>query len=186
MEKELLEEKWLPIKNYEGIYEISNYGKIKSLERIVNGRWGAVKVKEKILKQASDKDGYLLVTLCKNGKQKTQKVHRLVAKAFVDNPDNLPQVNHIDENKKNNFANNLEFCTNKYNFNYGTAIERRIKKINKSVLQFDLNNNFLKKYESIKQATNEIKNSHISDCCNGKLKTCGGYIWRYENEKRIN
>ena len=163
-----MKEIWTTIKHNNN-YEVSNLGKVRN------------KKTKRILKPVFDKDGYLIITLCKEGKQKTEKIHRLVAETFIDNPYNLPQVNHKDENKQNNKIDNLEYCTSKYNTNYGTGIERRRKKRSKPVLQFDLNNNFINRYESMREAEKQLKIKHIYDCCNGKLKTSGGFIWRYVN-----
>lgn len=119
-------EEWREIEGYEGLYQVSNLGRVKSLFRVVirsNGKPNTVN--EKILKYGMNR-GYCAVVLCKNGKRKMYKVHRLVAMAFLSNPHNLPEVNHKDENKKNNCVDNLEWCTPKYNTNYGTCIERRI------------------------------------------------------------
>lgn len=113
MEENIIEE-WKDVPNYEGLYQVSNLGRIKSL-RDKNG-----KAREKILKLKLSKFGYYQICLCKNGKQKWYFVHRLVALAFIPNPNNLPQINHIDENKTNNYVENLEWCTSKYNSNYGT------------------------------------------------------------------
>lgn len=176
-------ELWKDIPNFEGLYQVSNLGNIKSLNRKVNGRWGKTKVKEKILIPANDKDGYKIVTLCKNGKQKTFKIHRIVAEIFLDNPNSYKCINHKDENKQNNCVENLEWCTFKYNANYGTCIKRRVKKMSKVVLQYDLNKNFIAKYRSVNEAHKKTNVFHIYDCCNGKLKTAGGYIWRYINER---
>ena len=108
---------WKDIKGYEGLYQVSNMGRIKSL--------GNNKTrKEKILSLKPSNNGYIKVYLCKNGKQKPFSVHRLVAQAFLPNPDNLPEVNHIDENKENNHVKNLEWCDRKYNMTYGTRNER--------------------------------------------------------------
>ena len=101
-------EEWKPIKDYEGLYEVSNLGRVKSLNYKRTG-------KEKILKNIECRNGYLAVSLTKLGKQKVFYIHKLVAEAFIPNPDNLPQVNHIDGNKKNNKVSNLEWCDNAYN-----------------------------------------------------------------------
>ena len=109
---------WRDIQGYEGIYKISNLGRVKSLNRIDSlGR----NVPEKIKAIVDNGNGYKVVNLKRNGKQKLFTIHRLVAKAFIPNPDNLPCVNHKDENKANNYANNLEWCTHEYNNNYGTC-----------------------------------------------------------------
>lgn len=116
----MVEEIWVDIKGYEGLYQVSNLGRVKSLERIDSlGH----KRKEKIFKPQKNK-GYLRVSLWKDGKGKKYSIHRLVAIAFIPNPDNLPEVNHKDENKFNNNVDNLEWCTVAYNNTYGTRIQR--------------------------------------------------------------
>lgn len=161
------------IKDYEGIYQVSNLGRIKSLQ---NYR------KNNILKPKMKK-GYYQVGLRKNNKRKWYSVHRLVAQTFLPNENNLPQVNHRDENKLNNNVSNLEWCNASYNNCYGTRIKRVKEKTSKKVLQYDLKGNFIKEYNSLRQATeeNNIKSiSNISLCCNGKYKQAGGYIWKYK------
>ena len=118
-----MNEEWRPIEGYEGLYEVSNTGLIRSLDRFVGNR---NRIKGKILSINIKKGGYCSVVLSKYGKMKGYQVHRLVAQAFIPNPDNLPQVNHIDEDKSNNCVDNLEWCTAKYNINYGTRQERAI------------------------------------------------------------
>lgn len=110
-------EQWKPIVGYEGLYEISNLGRVKSLNYRHTG-------KERILKPANNGDGYLAVNIYRNGQRKMLKVHRLVAAAFIPNPEGFEQVNHINEDKTNNCVSNLEFCDAKYNANYGTRTER--------------------------------------------------------------
>lgn len=161
------------IEGYENLYQISDQGNVKSL------KFG----KEKILKPVKDGKKYLCVILCKQGKQKMCKIHRLVAQAFIPNPKNLPQVNHKDEDKKNNAASNLEWCTNVYNINYGTRNERSAEsntnhpKTSKQVLCIETG--------VIYPSTNEVRRQlgfaqcHISSACNGKRKSCGGFHWRY-------
>jgi hypothetical protein len=183
MKYKLLEEEiWKDIEGYEGLYQVSNLGRVKSLERKVNGKWGKMKIKEKILVAVNDKDGYKIVTLCKGGKQKVGKIHRLVAKTFISNPNNFLYINHKDENKSNNNVDNLEWCTAKYNTNYGTNLKKIIEKKLKPVLQYNLDGNLIAEYRSMSDAYKTTNISHIYDCCNKKLKTCGGYIWRYKNE----
>lgn len=173
---------WKPIKGYEGLYEISSFGQIKRLEAEIFGNWGQKKIwKEKILKKSHDKDGYETICLCKDGKRKTYKVHRLVANAFIKNPFNFYQINHKDENKTNNNVGNLEWCDNKYNANFGTRNYRISNKKSKSILQFDLNNNLIKKWNNAKEICNELKFNYwyILSACRGKYKSAYNYIWTY-------
>lgn len=167
-----MQEIWKDVKGYEGYYQVSDNGNVKSLR---NG---------KILVPAITIHGYKRITLCKNGKKENKVIHRLVAEVFLDNPKNYPCVNHKDENKLNNFVENLEWCDKKYNTNYGGCIKRRSEKHNKKVTKYDLNMNKIETYDSIKQASikNEILNSCICVCCKKKYRTAGGFYWRYENE----
>ena len=167
-----IKEIWKDIQGYENLYQISNLGNVKSL------KYG----KERVLKQGIQKNGYYFVILCKDGKPKTYKIHRLVAQTFLDNPNNYPCVNHKDENKTNNCASNLEFCTQKYNNNYGTKPERIGKANSKPILQFNKQGTkILGKWDSAHQVERElnINQSNITQCCNGKRKSCGGYKWKY-------
>lgn len=167
------QETWKDVKGYEGLYKISNTGLVLSLHYYKGNR-------QQILKGGSDKDGYLQVVLCKNGKHKVFKIHRLVASHFIDNPDNLPQINHKDENKQNNYADNLEWCTNKYNNNYGTKNDWN----KKPIVQLSLDYKFICQYESVIEAARNINknHSHIIQCCRKQRKTAYGYIWRYVGE----
>lgn len=115
-----MEEIWKDIEGYDGIYMVSNLGRVKSLPRSCQGLNAS---KEIILKQSEDKDGYLLVGLHKNGKSKTVRVSRIVAKAFIPNPNEYPDVNHKDENNQNNRVDNLEWCTTQYNLTYGHRLD---------------------------------------------------------------
>ena len=170
---------WKDIPNYEGLYQASNLGRVKSLERIdAKGH----KRKEKILKTARDRYGYYQVGLCKNSIEKKYLVHRLVWIAFNGIiPEGL-QVNHINEVKTDNRLSNLNLMTAKENLNYGTRNERAGKKLSKVVLQFTLDNILVKEYSSIMQAEREtgFANSYISACCKGKYKTAYNYIWKYK------
>ena len=130
------------------------------------------------LSQQKRKDGYYYVDLCKNGKRKYFAVHRLVAVTFVENGMNYPQVNHKDEDKTNNNADNLEWCDEKYNSNYGTAQQRKVDKICKPVVCIETGTVFLTQREASKLLN--VSYRHISDCCKGGRRyTCGGYHWRY-------
>ena len=155
---------WKDIKGFEGLYMISNLGNIKSLYT------------NKILKPKRDKDGYLHINLYKDKKQYTLKAHRLVAQAFIPNVNNYKEINHIDENKANNIVDNLEWCSHTYNNNYGNKKHSISKRVN----QYDLNGNLIATYNSTLEARRKLKINNISACCLGKLKTSGGYIWRYQ------
>ena len=117
------EEIWRPIVGYEGLYEVSSYGRVRSLDRYVKGKSYRLH-KGKVLSPGKNSRGYLSIVLSYNGKHKVITVHRLVAEAFLPNPDNLPEINHKDEDKTNNRVDNLEFCDHKYNVNYGTRKDR--------------------------------------------------------------
>ena len=182
MKKEI----WKPVKDYEGLYEVSNYGNVKSLNRVETvGKLIRIR-KERILKPCVNSKGYLQVGLCKNGKITNKLIHRLVAEAFIPNTDNLQQVNHKGENKQNNCVWQLEWCTNKYNSNYGTRNERIRKrntngKLSKPVSQYTLDGNYIKEFSSTMEVQRQLGYHHtnISLCCNGKYKHAYGYKWKY-------
>lgn len=163
---------WKDIPGYEGLYQASNLGNIKSLN------YNNTK-KEKLLKTKYDKRGYLAIELRNKGKRYYTRVHRLVAMAFIPNPNNYPQVNHKDENKENNNVDNLEWCTNDYNAHYGTRYERIRTKLLKPVKQYDLDGNYIQTFNSIEEAKKEVNNNHIGAVCDGKRKTAGGYKWEF-------
>ena len=119
-------EEWKSIPGYEGLYEVSNLGRVKSLEKYRYNNGGKQLLKERILRPIKTRTGYFILSLYKNKTYKYYLIHRLVALTFIPNPDNLPMVNHLDEDKTNNRVENLEWCTAKYNSNYGTSIERAI------------------------------------------------------------
>ena len=173
-------EEWRDIKGYEGIYQVSSLGRIKSLPRYT--RNGSCKY-EKILKQCDDKEGYKILNLYKNGKHKTFRVHRLVAQEFIPNPNNLPEINHKDENPANNNLENLEWCTCKYNHNYGTWREKRKGKKNpraRKIMCTDTG----KIFDTIKEASEyyKIGRTNIGECLAGRSNTAGGYKWEYYKE----
>lgn len=185
-------ENWKDIKGYEGFYQVSDLGRVKSLERDVFNQHGTVNrhIEEKILVPVSSNRGYSFVNLHKNGKSKIILVHRLVAMAFIENPENKPQVNHIDEVKTNNAVFNLEWCDCQYNINYGTRTERMLQ----NRRSFKLENNprakavfceeLNKKFDCAKRAEEElgISVSSICQACKGKTKTAGGFHWKYADE----
>ncbi len=179
-----MEEIWKDINGYEGLYQVSNLGQVKSLERYDKSNH---KRKEKLLTPTKTNNNYLVVCLTMKNKHINYYIHRLVAEAFIPNPNNLPCVNHKDENKENNCVDNLEWCTAEYNNNYGTRNERVIsKKINgkksKTVIQYDLKDNFIQEWPSVREIERQLgyKNSGISVCCLGKQKTAYGYKWKYK------
>ena len=182
-----MNEEWKPIKDFEGLYEVSNLGRVRSLDRHVKNQ-GTFVLRGKLLALTADKRGYKHLLLWKNGKSKLGLVHRLVAAAFIPNPCNLPQVNHKDENKGNNNVSNLEWCTAKYNSNYGTGAKRNgmarrnNSKDSKPVIQMDLNYNFIAEYPSTREAArrNDFLQGEIAKCCRGIIKTSRGFIWKYK------
>lgn len=183
-------EVWKDIEGYEGLYQVSNLGRVKSLERI--NRRGCV-VKEKILKLGICKNGHnkdrCNVSLWKDNKGSSQLISRLVAKAFIPNPnpEKFDQVNHINEIKTDNRVENLEWCDGKYNMNYGTRTKRVSENNSKPVIQYSLNGEFIAEYKSAIDAKEKtgISNAHIGKCCKNKpkYKTAGGYIWKFKNEE---
>lgn len=183
-----MKEIWKDIPDYIGLYQVSNFGRVKSLKRTVIGNNGqAFNVEEKILspKRRSKNRKYLAVCLYRNSKTQTESVHRLVASAFISNPDNLPFVNHKDENPNNNEIENLEWCSPYYNNTYGGARERQRlglinnKKISKPVLQYETNGKYIATYPSTMEARRQTGAYHIPEVCNGKREMAGGYVWKY-------
>ena len=176
---------------YEGLYEVSNLGRILSLNYRRTGR-------AEVMNPSDDGDGYLHVGLWKNKKEKTCKVHRLVAETFLPNPENLPEVNHKDEDKTNNFVflnedgsvdkekSNLEWKTHKDNINHGTRNERVSKtntngKCSKKVLQLSLSGELIREYPSTHECERSgFDHSAVTRCCNGKQKTHKGFRFMYK------
>ena len=184
---------WKEIKNYEGFYEVSSLGRVRSLTRYIKQKNNSKKkIAGKILKPIANKNGYLMVTLSKDCKGKRYFVHRLVADAFILNKNNKKEVNHIDENPKNNKVNNLEWVTHLENSNYGTRGKRISKNLKewckknrvKKVKQVSLNGIFIKEWESAKDVQKElgINSKGISLCATKRRKTAGGYKWIYVME----
>ena len=153
------------VKGYEGLYAVTSCGKVWSYKN------------KKFLKPMTYKNGYLYVNLHKDKKIKHCYIHRLVAMAYIPNPENLPQINHKDENKANNCLQNLEWCDAKYNINYGT----RNDKLKKPILQFDLNGNFIREWECASDVGQEVR-ANIVHCLKGKRKMAYGFIWKYKED----
>ena len=168
-----MEEIWKPIKGYESLYEVSNLGNVKRLYRCR---------KERILKQCI-RNKYYCVCLCKNNIHQIFSIHRLVAEAFIPNPDNLPCVNHKDEDKTNNRVENLEWCTHIYNNNFGTRNERISDSLSKPINQYTKDGVFIRQWKSAREASKTlgIYRRNIQMVCYGKVyrRTAGGFIWRY-------
>ena len=167
---------WKDIVGYEGLYQVSNMGRVKSLNYNHTG-------KEKLLSPLKDSGGYLRANLCKNGKPKMYKVHRLVLMTFspVENMDKL-DINHIDENKLNNNLSNLEWCDRSYNINHGTRNKRVAEKKSIPIAQLTLDGKFVKAWKSGIDAAERLggfSRGNITNCCKGKSKTHGGYRWMY-------
>ncbi len=185
-----MKEIWKDIAGYEGYYQVRNLGNIKSLDRDVEYPTFTRHFYGKVLKPHKKSNGYLELTLRRQKKHSQALVHRLVAIAFIPNPDNLPCVNHKDENKENNCVENLEWCTQEYNNHYGEGHKARcrnarngsIKKLAKPVLQYSLEGELIAEYYSAMEAgrQNNCSQACISNCCNGKQKTAYGYMWKYK------
>lgn len=178
---------WKDIEGYEGLYQISNFGRVKSLSRLNHcGHKGSkpLRINEYIRKPQITPKGYLNIKLSKDGVSTSYQIHRLVGQAFIPNPNNLPQINHIDEVKTNNIVNNLEWCTNLQNARHGDVIERRGNSIKRPILEFNMIGEFVGKHDS---STNvAVARGHgtngIYRCCNGYQKTAYGSIWRYVDD----
>lgn len=210
--KDIVIEKNGVVYDYEGLYQVSNLGRVRSLDRIDNNGY---RRKGKIIKCRLHKSGYMCVGLRKNGeKQQSFSIHRLVATAFIPNPNNLPVVNHRDECKTNNYVKNLEWCTHKYNTNYGTCQEKRsekqkgkplleetkqkISEANKDKYTGGKNPRARKVicletkqvFVCIKDAVDWCGQGGVGACCRGKTKTSGGYHWQflddYKRQLRMN
>ena len=191
-----MKEIWKDIKGYEGLYQISSFGNVKSLDRyIINKNGDKQYFPGKYLTQGIG-DSYLKVTLSKNNKQRTFRVHILVARTFIPNPENKPEVNHIDGNKKNNKVNNLEWNTRSENelhaYRNGLAKPSNKQKqavakyakenYSKKVVQYSLNGEFIKEWNSMHDVWRElgIRPSYICRCCKGLRNQTYGYIWKYK------
>lgn len=191
--EDLPNEVWKDIKGYEGLYQISDYGRVKSLERVQSRRtrWGSivnVLIESKILATAHNNKGYCTVSLCRNNTHKTTLTHRLVAIHFLENNNDYPEVDHNDENKNNNRVTNLVWCDRLYNNTRGVQSKEGRRKSSKfrmkPVSQFSLDGMLLNSFDGIRLAEEKtgVSNQNICKCCQHKASTAGGYIWRYKNE----
>ena len=172
-------EEWRDIKGFEGFYQVSNFGRVRSLDCLkpapMNSKRKTYIKKGTILKTNTDKRGYEIVRLNYHGKHRQTRIHRLVAEAFIDNPNRFPAINHIDENKKNNMVENLEWCSYSYNSRYSNA--RKIVGIN-------IKTGNVTKYDCILDAVKDgFVGSNISAVCRGKRKQHKGYKWGYEDDE---
>lgn len=192
-----MKEVWKDIKGYQGLYQISNLGNVKSLDRKVNAKNNKKRlIKGTFLKLRFNNRNYNIVSLYKNNIQEVRFIHRLVAETFIPNPENKPEVNHIDGDKQNNKIDNLEWCTrtenNKHAWKTGlnkvsdnqkkAAAQSAKKRFSKKIIQYDLKGNFIKEWDSMSEAQRQLNIWHesIGKCCKGEIKTSGKYIWRYK------
>jgi len=170
---------WRDVRGYEGLYQVSNQGRIRCYDRY--NKYGKCHHKGHIMRPYMIK-GYHTITLRKDGKYKHHQIHRIVAFAFIPNPNNYPCINHKDENRINNNVDNLEWCTAKYNINYGTGLQKRAAAHSVPVNQFGLDGSFICSYPSMHIAyrSTGISPSKICNACKGIRRKAGGYIWKYK------
>lgn len=176
-----MSEVWKDIVNYEGFYQVSNLGRVRSLDRYDNR---GIFHKSQIIKPKEHPRGYYGISLWKEGKQSQFLVHRLVAQAFIPNENDMPDINHRNENKTDNRADNLEWCDKEYNNNYGQHHEKHNSAIGwymRSVIQLSSDGETIATYPSVSEAARSIGVSAkaIRLCISGKNKKCGGYRWKY-------
>lgn len=185
------EEQWKPIKGLEGYYEVSNQGRIRSLDRVLLGCYGSVQHKKgQLMKPINMPNGYLAQGFNYNGKHRQYYIHRLVAQAFIPNPNNLPEVNHKDEDKANNVVDNLEWCDRIYNIRYGKArakiAQARRDGAVRPVVQKDLMGTTLAVYRNsgVAMQSTGIDQSAILKVClkRDKFVTAGSFIWEFASE----
>lgn len=169
---------WKDVVGYEGLYQVSNTGVIVS-NSFRNGN--CLRTRQLRLKQVPDRDGYFRVTLCKDNKRHGVIVHRVVAEAFLENPNCYPVVNHKDENKQNNNAANLEWCTVRYNTRYNDSHIRRFASLRKPIRQLSMRGEFIKDWPCRAEIQRDtgITPSNITLCCLGKRRSAGGFKWEY-------
>lgn len=202
---------WKDVKGYEGYYQVSNMGRVKSMRVLKTPKNGAICRKNSFLSTKATHDNrYIIVALCRDGEIKPTPVHRLVAEAFIPNPNNLPFVNHKDENPQNNHVDNLEWCTHEYNLRYSLELhgmkkprkhqaqESKPRKRPKSELvplcAYTLSGEFVGRFDSVWEAIEKLgiesnsprgARSNIRMCCKGKSRNAFGYRWRYADSKEF-
>ena len=184
--KEYINEEWRPVIGYYGLYEASNMGRVRAL------KWHRGNITH-ILKPCKDSSGYYQVALYKDGTRKLKMVHRLVAEAFIPNPNNYPCINHKDYDTTNNCVDNLEWCSYSYNNNYGNGPQKRRNTLlnrkdhSKPVCQYSLDGKLIKTYPSIKEAARQINGNEgtISSLCNNYKwrRTYKNFKWGFEKER---
>lgn len=193
-----MKEVWKDIPNYEGLYQLSNLGNARSLNRYVNHSKNPnfkVLKKGKTLSLCIGSNGYINLILSKNNKTTTKSLHKLIAKMFLPNPNNYPCVNHINGIKTDNRVENLEWCSFSHNskeaFRTGLSIQKRGKEnpASKKVIQYDLDGNFLKEWGSLGeiQRKTKLSKANVSKCCQQKkgYKTVGGFVWKFKEEDYV-
>ena len=178
-----MKEIWKPIIETDGKYEISNFGNIRGVDRYARVCGNGYRfIKGRTVKPNKCTNGYLMFNASMGNTTKHFLIHRLVAQYFIPNPNGYPEVNHKDENPQNNHVNNLEWCTPKYNCNYGTRNQRCMEKvIKKAVRQLTLNGEFIAEYPMINEAmrVTGVNSSQIIRVCKGQNVIAGGYKWEY-------
>lgn len=173
-------EVWSEIPQYEGLYEISNLGRVRSL-KFAGGQ------RQKIIKPTCNSKGYQQIGLWKDKKRQVKYIHRLVATSFVKNPMNLNEVNHIDEDKSNNRFDNLEWCTRRYNMTYGNMqkkIKNNMKYYKRPIVMINESGEVLKRWSSAADAerSDGFDAASICNCCRGRVQKVRGKIFKYEKE----
>lgn len=185
MSIKITNEIWKQINGYEGLYEISNFGNVRSCERVVSHGKGSSsrKLKSKLIRPWDDNHGYHSVSLSKNGKVKKYKVHRLVAEAFIPNPEGKATVNHINEIRSDNRVSNLEWATYQENNNFGGHNDRVSKTLSKAVVQLNKKDEKIAEFASVKEAgiATGVNPANIKSCLHHANRIlAGGYKWRYK------
>jgi len=192
-----MQEIWKDVNGYEGLYQVSNLGRVKRLSRTIRHSEGNTSlIKGKLISPKTEKDGYVRVSLSNSGRKKTHNIHRLVCFSFIKNPNNKPDVNHINGIKSDNSLSNLEWCTKSENMRHAieSGLHTQIGKshhrygkhgsenpCSKPVVRYDLDMNFISRYDNIKIASESlgIFAQNISATCRGNQNTAGGFKWRH-------